>query len=140
MSVYVDEPIYPFQGKNGRKMMMCHMVADTLAELHAMAEQLGVRRHFQAHTRYPHYDICKSKRAQALALGALPCPDRKTLICKAKVLLAEFTLAGGQTTTPAQVTCHRVGQVASSAAEPLTTASPNPQPGLAQIELPYTQD
>lgn len=48
---------------------MCHMVADTLEELHDMAEKIGVERWFQNH-RYPHYDICKSKRAQAIGLGA----------------------------------------------------------------------
>lgn len=49
---------------------MCHMLADTEEELHAAAESLGIdRKHFQ-NERYPHYDICKSKRALAVKLGA----------------------------------------------------------------------
>lgn len=67
MSVYVDEAVWPF----GR-MMMCHMVADSREELDAMADQIGVARRW---IQYPgsnreHYDICKSKRAKAVALGA----------------------------------------------------------------------
>lgn len=66
MSVYVDRAINPY----GR-MMMCHMTADTLDELHAMADRIGIkRRWFQNDSSLPHYDICKSKRALAVAAGA----------------------------------------------------------------------
>jgi len=66
MAVYVDPAVWPY----GR-MIMCHMVADSLHELHAMASRLGIdRRHFQGRARYPHYDICKAKRRRALELGA----------------------------------------------------------------------
>lgn len=66
MSVYVDRSQYRY----GR-MVMCHMVADTLDELHAMADRIGIaRRWFQDHS-LPHYDICKSKRAIAVAFGAV---------------------------------------------------------------------
>lgn len=62
MTVFVDDAKNPF----GR-MIMCHMRADTLDELHAMAVKIGVsRRHFQDHPRHPHYDICKSKREMAI--------------------------------------------------------------------------
>ena len=67
MAVYVDQSKYAY----GR-MIMCHMMADTLDELHLMAERIGIRReHFQEHAYYPHYDICKSKREIAVALGAI---------------------------------------------------------------------
>lgn len=140
MGVYVDAPIYPFYGRNGRKMMMCHMVADTLAELHDMAEKLGVRAYFQACTRYPHYDICKSKRTQALALGALPCPDRKTLITKARGLRSELTRDGGE--VPAQLL---VSVPDSKMAMPfpegsLPVASSTPSDDPVQIELLYSSD
>lgn len=67
MSVYVDD----FRAPYGR-MIMCHMVADTLEELHAMADKIGVsRRWFQNKPRRPHYDISLSKREKAVKFGAL---------------------------------------------------------------------
>lgn len=69
MAVYVDDMRAGF----GR-MVMCHMVADTLPELHAMADKIGVqRRWYQGPpvTRMPHYDIALSKRALAVQAGAL---------------------------------------------------------------------
>jgi len=67
VSVYVDQMRTPY----GR-MIMCHLVADTAAELHAMAARIGVaRRWFQQKPgTLPHYDICLSKRALALGAGA----------------------------------------------------------------------
>ncbi len=66
--VLVDEAIYPY----GR-MMMCHMMSKDLEALHSMADKIGVsRRWFQnKQGRAPHYDICKSKRAFAVKLGAV---------------------------------------------------------------------
>lgn len=62
MAVYVDN----MRARYGR-MIMCHMIADTEDELHAMADAIGVaRRWYQG----DHYDICLAKRAQAVALGA----------------------------------------------------------------------
>jgi hypothetical protein len=67
MSVYVDKPRFPF----GR-MIMCHMIADSLGELHAMADRIGVKRKWlQVDGSTPHYDICKAKRALAVEAGAL---------------------------------------------------------------------
>ena len=80
MSVYVDEPIHPF----GR-MMMCHMVADTPQELHAMADRIGVQRKwFQNKKDRPHYDICMSKRKLAVGFGAIETEDGRTIIEVAK--------------------------------------------------------
>ena len=70
-SVYVDKYEIPY----GR-MKMSHMIADTLDELHAMAKQLGLRRWFQKNTSIPHYDVCLSKRAEAVRLGAILLPKR----------------------------------------------------------------
>ena len=63
MPCYVDD----MRAKYGR-LIMCHMVGDTDAELHAMADRIGVaRRWFQG----DHYDICLTKRAMAVAAGAV---------------------------------------------------------------------
>lgn len=63
MTVYVDDMRARF-----RTMIMCHMIADTEAELHAMADRIGVaRKWFQG----DHYDIAESKRALAVAAGAV---------------------------------------------------------------------
>lgn len=62
-----------------RNMIMCHMMADTVDELHAMADKIGVvRRHFQD-TKYKHYDICLSKRILAVRYGAIEL-DAKELV------------------------------------------------------------
>src|SRR3546814_16558072 len=68
MAVYVDDMRAPY----GR-MVMCHMLADTDQELHAMAARIGVARrwHQKAGTPHSHYDICLSKRAKAVAAGAV---------------------------------------------------------------------
>lgn len=77
MSVYVDR----MQAAFGR-MVMCHMIADTPDELHAMADRIGVaRRWFQQPPKasFWHYDIAKSKRVLAIAAGAIDC-DRNTFV------------------------------------------------------------
>lgn len=67
MPVYVDAALHKF----GR-MVMCHMIAGTPEELHAMADKIGVaRKWFQRMASFPHYDIAKSKRAEAVRHGAV---------------------------------------------------------------------
>ena len=72
MAVYVDEAIFPFRG-----MLMCHMVADTLGELHEMADQLGIKRAWFQPTSFPHYDLHEPARARALELGAVEISRRQ---------------------------------------------------------------
>jgi DNA/RNA endonuclease G (NUC1) len=68
MSVYVDTAITPF----GR-MLMCHMVADSHTELMEMAAKLDLKSKWLQHenTYKEHFDICLSKRTQAINLGAV---------------------------------------------------------------------
>lgn len=74
MSVYVDDMEAAF----GR-MKMCHMVADTTAELLAMADKIGVDRKWiqKRGTYQEHFDIAKSKRALAIQHGAKSITQRE---------------------------------------------------------------
>ncbi len=78
MAVYVD-PLFSTVPKPGwRFREACHMVADTEAELHEMADRLGMRRSwFQRHSRLPHYDLTRNKRFQAVRLGAVELTRRE---------------------------------------------------------------
>lgn len=68
MAVYVDDMRASF----GR-MKMCHMIADSTDELLAMADRIGVARKWlqKAGTAHEHFDIAMSKRALAIAAGAI---------------------------------------------------------------------
>jgi hypothetical protein len=73
MTVYVDDMFKHALGKF-RRMKMSHLMADTDHELHAMADKIGVvRRWHQDKERWAdsHYDIAMSKRALAVAAGAV---------------------------------------------------------------------
>jgi hypothetical protein len=68
VTVYVDDAVQAWRGQR-----WAHLMADTLAELHAMAAQLGIpRRAFQNKSSGAHYDVTVALRAQAIALGAVP--------------------------------------------------------------------
>lgn len=73
MAVYVDDGFV--EGDWGRWTGGGHMQADTLEELHAMAERLGLRRAwFQSRPGKPwhdHYDLTGTLRKQAIRLGAI---------------------------------------------------------------------
>lgn len=76
MSVYVDEARYRY-----RHMIMCHLLADTPPELHAMADRIGVsRRWYQRNASTPHYDIAKTKRQLAVAAGAIELGRREVVV------------------------------------------------------------
>jgi hypothetical protein len=66
MAVYVDGEENKF-----RRMIMCHMFADTIAELHEMAEKIGMRREWFQPLSFPHYDVAKGRRALAVEYGAV---------------------------------------------------------------------
>ena len=91
MAVYVDDERMPY-----RRMLMCHMLADTTEELLAMADKIGVQRKWIQHAGTPkeHFDICLSKRAKAIQHGALDADREKVVeIIRTK---RERAAAGGQ--------------------------------------------
>lgn len=69
MTVYVDD----MRARFGR-MTMCHMIADTDDELHAMADHIGVARRWH---QGDHYDISLGKRGRAVAAGAVEITRRE---------------------------------------------------------------
>jgi len=69
MTVYVDD-----MRANYGRLILCHMLASTDEELHSMAAKIGVARKWwqsPEKTAGSHYDICLSKKAKAIALGAI---------------------------------------------------------------------
>jgi allophanate hydrolase subunit 1 len=68
MAVYVDNMKAAFRG-----MIMCHMLADSDEELHAMAARLSLKMewHQKPGTVHSHYDIALSKRRLAVHFGAI---------------------------------------------------------------------
>lgn len=77
MTAYVDDVRHKFGN-----MVMCHLWADTLDELLAMVDRIGVQRKWiQGHptlsfgkhrnASWVHFDIALSKKALAIAAGAV---------------------------------------------------------------------
>jgi hypothetical protein len=85
MTVYVDRPIHRF-----RHMLMCHMLADSPQELHAMADRIGIARKWYQHdASTPHYDVPEEKRAAAIAAGAVEV-DRRGLVAVIRCIRASI--------------------------------------------------
>ncbi|KVX33436.1 hypothetical protein WT32_02510 [Burkholderia anthina] len=83
MTVYVDDmyrhPIGEFKTASGRVYKMSHLIADTSDELLAMVRAIDVNPKWIQHrgTRDEHFDIAISKRAAAIAAGAIPITYRQ---------------------------------------------------------------
>ena len=79
MSVYVD-PIMPtLVNKNWKYPRGCHLVADTIAELHSFAACLGLKSSWFQNRTMPHYDLTPNKRKLAVKIGAIEV-DRKQFV------------------------------------------------------------
>ena len=85
MTVYVDSECIRWRGRD-----WCHLVADSVEELHDFAARLGLQRNwFQNRGRYPHYDVTRAVRNRALRMGAVDA-DRETLIACCKRVRSEM--------------------------------------------------
>lgn len=102
MSVYVDDAVHLWRGRR-----WAHLMADTLEELHALAERLGIPRHrFQDKRSGAHYDIDAALRERALALGAVAI-SRHTDRARVRAIIRTAKLqwsGAGQTMTAADST------------------------------------
>lgn len=108
MPVYVDDMRIPFRG-----MEMSHMVADSVDELLAMADRIGMRREWFQPRSHPHFDVSVPRRALAIAHGAIPVGRRELVaaIRRHRALwrddpieaaaIARAARATGRTATPA---------------------------------------
>lgn len=64
----------------------CHLIGDTLEELHALAEKIGMKRAwFQAYASTPHYDLTRKRRKAAVAAGAVEL-ERRAFVDKLRQL------------------------------------------------------
>ncbi len=85
MAIYVDFMCIEFRGHK-----WCHMLADSLQELHDFAALIEVdERLFHRNASYPHYDVTVQMRLIALENGAITA-DRKMIIKCAKKLKVEL--------------------------------------------------
>ena len=85
MAVYVDNARLAWRGRR-----WCHLVADSLDELHGFAKSLGLKRGwFQAQASLPHYDVTVEVRDLALSRGAMQA-DRRTLVLLGRQLKLEL--------------------------------------------------
>ena len=73
MSVYVDNIGPCLRSKKWPYREACHLVADSVEELHKFALRMGLRRDwFQCGSNLlPHYDLTKGMRIRAVRLGAI---------------------------------------------------------------------
>jgi len=77
MGAYVDDLHPVIKSRNWPYDKACHLVADTVSELHVFARRLSLRRSWFQPGTLPHYDLTENKRKQALRLGALAITDKR---------------------------------------------------------------
>lgn len=100
MAVYVDKARHRY-----RRMIMCHMMADTLEELHMMADKIGLNRKWFQGKSTPHYDVCLSFRKKAVQLGAIEVGMKEAGIIIRRLRQAKSALVG-----TAPVVCRGCGK------------------------------
>ena len=92
MAVYVDSEAIQWRGRK-----WCHLVADSLTELHTFATKLGLKRHwFHEKSYYPHYDITMPIRSRALGIGAIDANRATVIACCKKIRSEQIQLRSKQ--------------------------------------------
>jgi hypothetical protein len=101
VSVYIDKLFTTRQTPRWPFSQSCHMIADSVEELHAFAATLGLRRAwFQRQP--PHYDLTSGKRWEAMHRGAIEI-SRRELVTRLRASRAQHdidTLPSPITTLP----------------------------------------
>lgn len=77
MGVYVDDIRLVVKNRYWPYAKACHLVADTIRELHIFARRLSLRRDWFQTNNIPHYDLTENKRDQALRFGALEITNKR---------------------------------------------------------------
>ena len=81
MAIYIDFMQIEFKGYK-----WCHLLADTLQELHEFAAFIELDgRLFHRNASYPHYDVTVQMRETAIEYGAIPADRRKIIECAKKL-------------------------------------------------------
>jgi hypothetical protein len=71
MAVYVDDIQVCVPNERWKWKEFCHLTADSVRELLAFADKLGLKRFwFQDDPRLPHFDLTPGMRAKAIRYGA----------------------------------------------------------------------
>lgn len=83
--VYVDDAFVESRGRR-----WCHLLADSVEELHAFAVEMGLSKYaFHRAARIPHYDITASQRQQVLKRGVLPVTVRQAILLTRHLAVAK---------------------------------------------------
>lgn len=87
MTIYVDGMVSNGWRMRGNAIKNCHMFSDSedLAELHAFAKRIGMRREWFQDKRVPHYDLTVSRRRLAVAAGAVEVDRRQAVDLWARI-------------------------------------------------------
>jgi hypothetical protein len=77
VTVYVDPATAWGKSDRWSHERSCHMVADSEAELDALAAQIGLKPEWKQEGVMPHYDLTASKRKLAVEAGAVEVTFRE---------------------------------------------------------------
>lgn len=83
--VYVDDAFVENRGRQ-----WCHLLADSVDELHAFAAEMGLSKHaFHRAARIPHYDITVLQRQRVLERGVMPVTVRQAILLTRHLAVAK---------------------------------------------------